>query len=156
MSRHPIIPFVVVVAMLVVSARASLVTLGCVATGLLVGGLVSGSLAKRSHRRWWWLPPVLVVAAYPAMPWLLGHADSAVAKVFMTMCAVAVGVWSGSSIRLRSRSRFSARDFFLVLALMGAFLGAAFAHDYILLLTLVPASIAFMIGLVPYIRRRFR
>jgi hypothetical protein len=156
MSRHPVIPFVVMAAMLVVASRASVVTFGCVTAGLLIGALLSGLLAQLSHRNWWWLPPILVVAAYPAMPWLLDHADSGAAKAFMAVCAVGVGAWSGSTFSRRSRPRLSARDFFIVLAVIGAFLGAAFAHDYILPLTLIPACIGFLIGLVPYIRRRFR
>jgi len=156
MSKHPVIPLIVMAAMVVAASRASAMTFGCVAGGLLIGALLCERLAHLLTGKRWWLPMVLVIAVFPAVLLLLDHPDSGAAKILIAVFAIGVGAWSGSIFRRNSRQRLAARDFFLVLAVIGAFLGAAFAHDYLLPLALVPAGIAFLIWLVPYVRRRFR
>jgi len=152
-TKHRVFSFFSVAALIFAAIRNSVATVAYVAGGLVVGAVLSRALSKRRwHARPWSLF-LLVLALYPVASWLLEHSDSSVVNPFAAVCAVVVGVCNGSTPSQSSKVPFGARDFFLLLAMVGAVVGGTVAPDNFLPLVLVPLGIGTAISLHGYMRK---
>lgn len=151
MTKHLAFSFFSVAA-LVFAASSSVASVAHVVGGLVAGAVLSRALSKRRWHARPWLSFLLVLTLYLVASWLLNHSDSSAANPFVMVCAIIVGACAGSTTQ-SSKVPFGAKDFFLLLAMIGALVGGSVAPNSFLPLTMVPFGIAAAITLHGYIRK---